>query len=125
VDAFFQLGLQLAFELPVPEPPPDAAAGAGAVAGAPPEPERAAEAPAHDLPADPFSTAASASLDLDQRTFWDGDETILDLALADARTGELLWSATVRARADPRDRAAVAALLREALRKAPFLRTAP
>jgi hypothetical protein len=115
-DAYFQLAMQLAFDLPV-SPPTDAP---GTVGGALPEPEPAGgyASPSHPFP-------AWASLDLEQRGFWDGDETLLDLALADARTGEVLWSTTVRARKDPRERAAVAALVREALRSAPFLRPAP
>jgi hypothetical protein len=125
VDAYFQLALQLAFEPPAPGPPAAAEPWAAGVVSAPAEAAPATEAPPYEPPADPFPSAARASLDLEQRGFWDQAETILDLALADARTGEILWSATVRAHEDPRDRAAVAALVRSALEKAPFLRPAP
>jgi hypothetical protein len=120
VEAYFQFALQLALEPPAP--PGFAEPGVADVA-APGEPATAA--PGYDLPPEPFPAAAQASLGLEERDFWAGPETILDLALADAGTGAILWSATVRAHEDPRDRAAMAALVREALGKAPFFRAAP
>jgi hypothetical protein len=78
--------------------------------------------PIYDPPADPFAHAGQATLDLASRSFWDGTETVLDMALEDAATGAVLWSVTVRTDADPRDRKAVARLVREALGKAPFVR---
>jgi hypothetical protein len=86
-----------------PEPEPEAApetsaaAGMAAILGIPP------------------AAWTQASLDLGARGFWDGDETILDLALEDAVTGEVLWAASVRSHEDPRNAAAMAALVRQAL----------
>jgi len=70
----------------------------------------------------PPAAWTQTSLDLDARGFWDGDETILDFALEDPVTGEVLWTATVRSHADPRHRGAMAELVREALGTASFLR---
>jgi len=83
------------------------------------------EASAFAPPPDPFLSAGLATLGLDQRSFWDGHDTVLDFALEDATTGDVLWSATVRSDADPRDHAAMAKLVLQALGRAPFLRVRP
>ena len=56
------------------------------------------------------------------RGFFDGDETLLDLQLEDARTAAVVWSASVRGWIDPRDREEVSRLVDQVLRDQPWAR---
>jgi hypothetical protein len=58
-------------------------------------------------------------LSLDQRGFFDGDETLLEVHVVDRATGTVLWTRRVKSGADPRNRGEVARLLDEALADLP------
>ncbi len=90
------VGIDLPIPLPEGGPPPEAAP------------------PWVEPPPPPFDPKA--------RGFFDGDETLLDLELEDERTGEVLWSASVRGWIDPRDSEEVSRLLDEVLRAQPWAR---
>jgi hypothetical protein len=79
--------------------------------GGPPLEAAAAWAPPAPPPFDPT-----------ERGYLDGDETLLDLQLEEARTGAVLWSASVRGWIDPRDREGVSRLVDEVLRDQPWAR---
>jgi hypothetical protein len=79
---------------PAPEPVPDAQAAA-------------TEPPPPIPPPPPFS--------LVERGFFAGEETQLEVVLADAGTGQPLWASYVREKIDPRDPEEVARLVERAL----------
>lgn len=89
---------------PVAEPQPPPAEPPPPPAEPPPPP---AEPPPLIPPPPPFSLA--------ERGFFDGEETQLEVVLADARTGQPLWASYVREKVDPRDPAEVARLVEQAL----------
>jgi hypothetical protein len=97
-------GVSVAVGIDVPIPFPE---------GGPP-PEAAPPWAPPPSPPPPFDPKA--------RGFFDGDETLLDLELEDARTGEVLWSAIVRDWIDPRDSEEVSRLLDQVLRDQPWAR---
>jgi len=101
-------GTIVARPVPVPAPPPPVVADLYVNVWPPPQPS-----PVH-LPPPPFSVA--------DRGFFDPDEVLLEVVLRDARSGAILWSAAVRAWADPRDRAEVARLVETALGGQPWAR---
>jgi hypothetical protein len=137
-EAFFQLAMDLAFQLPAPAYGTEVSAEAWAAAPAAPDgatpggeapqgtaagaPGEAAppEAPAWEPPEDPFP--AHGVLGTGDRGFWSGDDVLLDLALVDARSGALLWSTTVQSSLDPRHAPSMARMLRDGLKGARFLR---
>ncbi len=89
-----------------PGPPPEEWA-APAAPGPVPEAQPQAPEPPPIPPPPPFSLA--------DRGFFAGEETQLEVVLADARTGQPLWAGYVREEVDPRDPEAVARLLEKAL----------
>jgi hypothetical protein len=58
-------------------------------------------------------------LPFDQRGFFDGDQTLLEVDVVDRATGNVLWTRRVKSGADPRDHGEVARLLDEALADLP------
>ncbi|HEX9292028.1 MAG TPA: hypothetical protein VF904_21105 [Anaeromyxobacteraceae bacterium] len=71
-------------------------------------------------PAPPWPGAEPSESRLASRGWFDGDEVELTVELADPGTGTVSWRRTVREGADPRDPAALAALLDRALADQPF-----
>lgn len=89
-DVNVAVGIEVPIPLPAGEPPPEAP-------------------PAWEPPAPP-------PFDPKERGLFDGEETLLDLQIEDARTGAVIWSASVRGWVDPRDREHLSKLLDEVLR---------
>jgi len=93
---------------PVPPYAPLPEAQLGPAPGRVPEAQPpAAEPPLPIPPPPPFSLA--------ERGFFGGEETQLEVVLADARTGQPLWASYVREKVDPRDPEAVGRLVEKAL----------
>ena len=104
----------ISFHAPVPFDPDIAPDRDAPLPPAPPPDEMAAE-PAPPLPPLP----QMEKLPLDQRGFFDGDLTVLEVDVVDRATGTVLWTRRVRSGADPRDRGDVQRLLDEALADLP------
>lgn len=102
----------------VPPAAPDA--GQDPIAPWPDEDEADAAEPFDPAPALP----PVAELGLDDRGTFAGDVVVLDLTLVDRRTGNPVWTRTVREEMDPRDEAAVARAIDRALAGEPWSRPA-
>jgi len=105
----------ISFHAPVPFDPDVAPDPDAPLPPAPPADEMAAEEPAPPLPPLP----PMDKLPLDQRGFFDGDLTVLEVDVVDRATGTVLWTRRVKSGADPRDRGDVQRLLDEALADLP------
>lgn len=100
-----------------PDAETDAASALVASAPPPPEEDAAPEAPpvTLELPPPPDFTP-------DERGFFAGDDTVLELDLLDRATGRLLWSKVAQDNADPRDAGALSRMIDEALIGQPWIR---
>ena len=97
-----------------PDPPPPFAPGEEAMAQSePPPPDEDEPIPGVTLELPPLDE--TVSFPVDDRGFFAGPHTALQLDLLDRSTGRLLWSKAVSTDEDPRDARAIAALVREAL----------
>lgn len=76
-------------------------------------------------PAPPLLGLPPTDAWLASRGWWDGDEVELSAELQDPATGAVRWHRTVTSGVDPRDPAAMAALVDAALEGLPFGRRAP
>lgn len=113
-----------------PEPPPPLLAGPAdgegpaaeplALADAPPAPDPEPEPPPMELPA----LLEPLTFRVEDRGFFAGPVTALQLDVVDRATGRAVWSKAVSAGADPLDAAAVAKVLDEALAGQPWARRA-
>jgi len=101
----------ISFHAPVPFDP-DVAPDADAYLPPPPPPDEMAAQPLPPLP-------QMEKLPLDQRGFFDGDVTVLEVDVVDRATGTVLWTRRVKSSGDPRDRGDVQRLLDEALADLP------
>ncbi len=66
-------------------------------------------------PPPPYPMPPPPPFDPEERGFFAGDEVVLELELRDARTDQVIWASALKRGADPKDPAAVAALLDEVL----------
>jgi len=105
----------IAFHTPVPFDPDVASDGEAPLPAGPPPDEMAEESLPPPLPPLP----EMEKLPLDQRGFFDGDLTLLEVDVVDRATGTVLWTRRVKSGADPRDRGDVQRLLDEALADLP------
>ena len=112
---FIYWNVGIAFHAPVPFDP-DVASDAEAPLPAEPPPDEMADEP---LPPPLSPLPEMEKLPLDQRGFFDGDLTLLEVDVVDRATGTVLWTRRVKSGADPRDRGDVARLLDEALADLP------
>jgi hypothetical protein len=92
-----------------PPPPPDAEPAPAEEPDQPPPPPEPVGPPSLELPEPPdFS-------DLSDRGFFSGDDTVIQLALMDQATGQLLWSKVVHDDVDPLDPGEMKHLVDQAL----------
>jgi hypothetical protein len=105
---------------PLPPPPLEVEEGTDAppadslaLADAPPAPDPQPEPPAPSLELPPLQEPLTFRVE--DRGFFAGPVTALQLDLLDRATGRTLWSRAIRTDADPLDAAAVAKVLDEAL----------
>jgi hypothetical protein len=107
----------VAFHAPVPFDSDLASDGEALLPSGPPPDEMADDLEPMPPPLPPLPEMEK--LPLDQRGFFDGDQTLLEVDVVDRATGTVLWTRRVKSGADPRDRAEVARLLDEALADLP------
>ena len=103
---------------PGDEPPPfgPAPPGESALAEAEPPPPDEEPGPIASVALQLPPLANEVSFRVDDRSFFDGPRTAIQLDLLDRATGRLLWSKAVSAGADPLDPGAVARVLDEAFK---------
>jgi hypothetical protein len=112
---YWEMGI--AFHAPVPFDPDVVSDGEAPLPPEPPPDEMADDLEPLPPPLPPLPEMEK--LPLDQRGFFDGDQTLLEVDVVDRATGTVLWTRRVKSGADPRDRADVARLLDEALADLP------
>ncbi len=117
----------LAYDAPPPpdeSPPPGeiASPGESALPGAPPPPEAELEPEPAGVSLQLSPLAEEVNFRVEDRGFFDGPQTAIQLDLLDRATGRLLWTKAVNAESDPLDAKAVSRVLDEAFADASWSR---
>jgi hypothetical protein len=112
---YWEMGI--AFHAPVPFDPDIVSDGEAPLLAGPPADDTADDVEPLPPPLPPLPEMEK--LALDQRGFFDGDQTLLEVDVVDRATGSVLWTRRVKSGTDPRDRRDVARLLDEALADLP------